>query len=454
MGGMSSSQALPVTAALRDSAALGPGDTSLKAAIRAFVYAVLFVVAMEGAIALARFGEDVTPIWVAAAVLAWALIASPTRDWPLIVGFATAAHILRAVYCQDQPATELVYLLANIGSPLTCAALMRWQDVDLDFEDRGAVLRFLLICGVAAPAVSALVVAGGSFVDSTRFQIDDLGVWFLADALSYVVFLPVFKSFASGGWRSLLAPAIRTKTFVLFGILIAALISEWFMPVELRRSFPTLLIPYLIFMVFELGMVGARGAIIVTTTGLLAYALFASEIGRRGLPATEYMFSVQIYLAAVVACILPLAAALAEKQRLYEAASDALSDAQSAWGELIAAEAHYRLVADNSRDMVMRVGLDGAVLFASPACRYLAADTHDLEGQELHDLVHPDDRARVQGEIKAFIDADMLDHPTTIRARLKPEGGEWRKFDIVSTLVASRGRDPEEIIAVLREVQA
>lgn len=451
---MSSSRALPVTDRLQDIACVGPGSTHLKVYVRALVYAVLFVVAMEGVITLVRFGGAVTPIWIAAAVLAWALISSPTRDWPVIVGFTTAAHILRAIYHQDQPATEVVYLFANIGGPLACAALMRWQEISLDFEDRSAVLRFLLICGIAGPATSTAVVAAGTAVDPTRFQLNDLSVWFLADALSYLVFLPVFKSIASGGWRGLLSPALRAKTIVLFGILIAGLAAEWFMSAELRRSFPILLIPYLVFMVFELGMMGARGVIVVTTTGLLAYALFAPELARRGLPGVDYIFSVQIYLAAVVACILPLAAALAEKQRLYEAASDALSDAQSAWGELIAAEAHYRLVADNSRDMVMRVGLDGAVLFASPACRYLSADTHELEGRELHELVHPDDRARIQAEIKTFIDADMLDHPTTIRARLKPVGGDWRTFDIVSTLVASRGRDPEEIIAVLREIHA
>lgn len=450
---MGASQALPVTTALRDSAGVGSGNTSLKAVARALAYAVLFVVAMEGAIHFARFGESVTPIWMAAAVLAWALISSPTKDWPVILGIVTAAHVLRGVYYQDQPATELVYLIANIGSPLVCAALMRWQDIDLEFEDRGAVLRFLLICGVAGPTVSVLVVALGTTIDPARFQFEDLSAWFLADALSYVVFLPVLHSLVSGGWRQLLAPAVRTKTILLFAILVAALAAEWIMPAELRRVFPTLLIPYLIFMTFELGMVGARGAMIVSTVGLLAYALTGSELVRRGMPASEYIFSVQIYLAAMVACILPLAAALAEKQRLYESASDALNDAQSAWGELIAAEAHYRLVADNSRDMVMRVDLDGAVLFASPACRYLSADTHELEGKELHDLVHADDRVRVRDEIKAFIDADMLDHPHTIRARLKPAGEEWRMFDIVSTLVASRGRDPEEIIAVLREVQ-
>ena len=108
--------------------------------------------------------------------------------------------------------------------------------------------------------------------------------------------------------------------------------------------------------------------------GLLAYALFSSETTRRGMDPADYIVSVQVYLAALVACILPLAAALAEKQKLYETASEALGDAQAAWGSLIAAEAHYRLIADNAGDMVMRVGLDGHIIFASPACRLIRED--------------------------------------------------------------------------------
>jgi len=156
----------------------------------------------------------------------------------------------------------------------------------------------------------------------------------------------------------------------------------------------------------------------------------------------------------MAACILPLAAALGEKQSLYEAASESLADAQTAWADLIAAEAHYRLVADNSRDMVMRVGLTGAIIFASPACRTLAPDISELEGKDFGILVHPDDRQRIASEITAFVKADQLDLPHTFRARLKLANGDWRAFDIVATLVASRGRDAEEVIAVLREVHA
>ena len=433
---------------------MGVAKPEIGPIVRALIYALLFIAAMEAAISLARFGAPVTPIWIASAILAWALITAPSRDWVVILGFAIAAHITRSILVGDKPATEAIYLLANIGGPLACASLMRLQDATLEFEDRSSVVRFLLSCGIMAPALSTCIIGLGTLVDPSRFRAQDLGAWFLSDALSYVVFLPVFKILISGGWRDLLAPALRLKALLLFVALIASLAALWIMPEAVRLPFQFLLIPALVFLVFELGMTGARAAIIIATVGFLLHALTASEAARAGLTPGEFIFATQIYIAAVAACILPLAAALGEKQNLYEAASESLADAQTAWADLIAAEAHYRLVADNSRDMVMRIGLTGAIIFASPACRTLAADVSDLEGRDFGALVHPDERARIASEITAFVKADQLDLPKTIRARLKLASGDWRAFDIVATLVASRGRDAEEIIAVLRDVHA
>ena len=451
---MRPSQTLPIAAGQRDIAGMGASNSSFEPVVRAFVYALLFVGAMEAMISVARFGGNVTPVWLASAILAWALIVSPVREWIVVVSFAVAAHVLRALLVGDRPATELIYLLANVGGPVACAALMRIQQTTLDFEDRASVIRFLLICGVAAPAVSTGIVAIGASIDPSRFDLADLGAWFLSDALSYVVFLPVFKSLSSGGWRELMAPAMQARTLSLFAVLIAALALLWIMPANLELAFYFLLIPFLVFLVFELGVTGARAAVIIATIGLMIHAVLTSRSANFGMSPDSYIFSMQIYVAAIAACILPLAAALGEKQRLYESVSDALGDAQSAWADLIAAEAHYRLVADNSRDMVMRIGLDGSVIFASPACRMLSTDVQGLAGHSLASLVHPDDSARVGERIAAFVKADMLDLPETIRARLKLASGGWQAFDIVVTLIASRGRDAEEIIAVLREVQA
>ena len=449
------SQALPMARDARDIAVLGAGNAVMQAAIRAAIFAALFIASIEAVVAFARFGENVTPIWIASAVLAWALIAAPSRDWPLLVGLAALFHVLRAVYYAEHPATELIYLLANTGGPLACAALMRWRGVGLTFEDRSSVLSFLVIAGLIAPAVSTAVIVIGTQVDPVRFELEDLGAWFLADALSFLVFLPVFRSLAKGGWRELLAPANRARSFFLLGILIALLAAEWIMPADWRRSFPTLLVPYLIFIVFELGQAGARAALSITTIGLLVYALFGpggSNL-RPDMSMTDYILSVQIYLAAIVACLLPLAAVLLERQKLYDTAAEALADAQAAWGGLIAAEAQYRLVADNTNEMILRLNLDGSILFASPACRGLARNPESLHGGKLLDLAHPDDAAAARTALDKALAEGAVDHPHKVQLRLRNAADGWSLFDVRLTLVSSGNREPDEFIAVLQQVQ-
>lgn len=439
----------------RDRWDLASGKASVwSVAARGLAYAVLFIIAMEFVIQLGRFGQNVTPIWIASAVCAWALISSPTRDWPILIGFFAAAHIARAIYTNEAPANEAIYFLNNIGGPVLCAALLRRLGGTLQFEDRASVFRFLAIAGVAAPAIATSVIAAGSTFNTDRFVLEDLRTWFLADALSYVVFLPIFWSIATGAWRQLTSPRLRTKAAVLFGILIMAHAIAWFAPPTLHNFFTIALLPYLILMAFELGSPAASTAIAITAIGVLGRGLLASPPDYTPADTTQYLLTAQFYIAALATCILPLVAALDEKNRLYESASRALGDAQAAWGELIAAEAHYRLIADNSRDMVMRLDLHGAVIFASPACRTISADVHALEGRKILDVMHKEDVSRVRSELETFIAARVIDRPHTIRMRLHDAAANWRTFDVSVTLITSRGNEPEEIIATLREVQA
>lgn len=449
---MPATRALQLGAPTRDTDAMGGISVSPATFARAAVHALLFVVAIQVMVELARAGENVTAIWIASALLAWALISSPTRDWPVILALAGAAHVARAVIYSERPATEIVYLVANLGGPLLCASLLRLRQIDLAFQDRASVFSFLMIAGIVAPAFAASAAAVGTLVDPSRFEIEDLGIWFLADTLSYVVFLPVIANFMRGNWRQMVRPGIRVRTAILFAILLAVLVYEWFMPIDLRRAFPILLIPFLIFLVFELGVAGGRAALAITTVGLLLFALFSPGAALPGMTHAGYIVSVQIYIAALVACILPLAATLAEKQNLYESTSAALEEAQSAWSSLIAAEAHYRLIADNAQDLIMRLDLDGVILFASPACSLISVNVHDLEGKQIDDLAHPDDAGRIRTELAAFIAEHAIDQPHTIRTRLKDARDRWRTFDIVSTLVATRNSQADEVIAVMREV--
>lgn len=428
--------------------AWGEGSVG-KTIARSLIYVVLFLIAMEIAVDLFRGTQAVTPLWLAGAVAAWALVTAPIADWLLITLLLAAAHIARGLILHDTPAMEAIYLAANVGSPLACAALLRRFTNGLAFEDRNAIHRFLLIGGIAAPAVSTFCVYVGSFIEPSRFKIEDLPVWFLADALSYLVFLPIFKSLASGDWRELFAVRLRTRTIIFLPALVAVLVIGLMLPPDLY-SFYTIFLPaVLIYLAFELGVAGARAAIALSALAILGHVLLR-PISAVGLVGSELALASQLYIAALVICVLPLAEALAEKQRLYEQASDALSEAQAAWGDLIAAEAHYRLVADNTADMILRLDLDGAILFASPACHALASEVETLTGQRLADLAEGDDAAHIRDALAGFAAAGAPDQPHSIRARLATANGDRRQFEIHVTLVAARRDEPGEFIAVLR----
>lgn len=430
------------------------GDSLLRQTVRAFIFAALYFAAMVGAISLTRFGAQVSPLWIASAVLAWALISAPTRHWPLVLGASALAHVTAAWIVGDQTDVEIIYLIANLASPLVFASIMRARGDEMAFEDRREVLWFLLIGGVIAPFVSTTISTVGTFVDFARFSPRVFSIWFLSDALSFVAFLPILKTLAEGDWRDLFTPGSRRKSVVLFTILIAAHAISWMLPAAGYRIFLLLLLAYSILMAFELGLAGSRAAIGITVILLVAGALFAPVPADRGLDPQQYLLALQVYMAVLVVSVLPMAAALAEKQRLYETASEALHDAQSAWGELIAAEAHYRLMADNTTDMILRLSLEGAILFASPACSKLSADTEALHERLLTDLCHEDDRLRVRSEIEQLVLGGALDRPRSFQARLKDVNGDWRQYDVSATLTAPHGGAADEIVAVLRQAPA
>ncbi len=239
----------------------------------------------------------------------------------------------------------------------------------------------------------------------------------------------------------------------MFSILIAAMALIWLLPnATAFRLFTLLLAPYLIFIAFDLGLTGARAAIAVAAGGLVIYVMFAPAPPGRDVEPREFILIMQVYIAVICLAVLPLAAALAEKQALYEEASSALTDAQAAWGELLAAEAHYRLIADNSADMVVRLGMDGTILFASPAWSAVT-EPEALSGRSLADIAHKDDGARVRAEIAKVVNDGVLDRPHLLQLRLRDMNDDWRSYEARVTLVAPGGGDHGELVAVLRQVQ-
>jgi diguanylate cyclase (GGDEF)-like protein/PAS domain S-box-containing protein len=67
---------------------------------------------------------------------------------------------------------------------------------------------------------------------------------------------------------------------------------------------------------------------------------------------------------------------------------------------LAKSEAEYRLLAENSSDLICSCTPDGTYIYASPSyAKLLGHDTTALVGQNAYDLIHPEDRKTVQEDV-------------------------------------------------------
>ncbi|QDU25243.1 Sensor protein FixL [Anatilimnocola aggregata] len=119
-------------------------------------------------------------------------------------------------------------------------------------------------------------------------------------------------------------------------------------------------------------------------------------------------------------------------------------------------EERYRLLAENSSDLIMRLNRAGECLYASPASRLLLGlePVEIKNGQIFDELVHPDDRPRLAAMREAFL---WKGKPVSITARFRHSAGEYRSLDLqakaVRDLIGGSEQDVEatEVLITVRD---
>jgi len=121
---------------------------------------------------------------------------------------------------------------------------------------------------------------------------------------------------------------------------------------------------------------------------------------------------------------------------------------QEAQASLVRSEAMYRLLVAASRDVISRHAMCGEVTFVSPAARELFGwHPEDVVGQDLRDLVHPEDRAAVCRELGADDGGEWT-------FRVRHRDGHWVWVESTSTVLRDdRGR-VGEVLVCTRDITA
>ncbi len=114
-------------------------------------------------------------------------------------------------------------------------------------------------------------------------------------------------------------------------------------------------------------------------------------------------------------------------------------------------EARYRLMAENSTDMITRHCPEGIYLYASPACRTLLDyEPEELVGRSPYELFHPEDVAAIQ---KSHADVLELPDISTVSYRIRRKDGDYIWLETTSRTVRDRDtREVLEIVAASRDI--
>lgn len=157
----------------------------------------------------------------------------------------------------------------------------------------------------------------------------------------------------------------------------------------------------------------------------------------------------------VVLCVLALGAlmlrALRRERRAVALVSEQVGERDRAEAELRTAEQRHRLLAENATDTIIVFGADGAITYASPACRELIGyEPEEIVGREPRELVHPDDRLEV---VAARRGVNSQGGTVTVTVRLRHRDGHdvWIEARVRRVLDPRTG-EPVEGQAIVRDV--
>jgi PAS domain S-box-containing protein len=115
-------------------------------------------------------------------------------------------------------------------------------------------------------------------------------------------------------------------------------------------------------------------------------------------------------------------------------------------------QARYRLLADQSIDVILRVGAGDIIRYVSPACRRYGYEPEDLIGRCGYEIVHPDDAAHLKRLIDNLFSGAGVDPTANREYRLRTKNGLWVWMEGNPSIVRDDRGAPIEVISTLRDI--
>ena len=357
---------------------------------------------------LTRQPGSLSPVWIASGVLAGVLITSARSTWPGYLLVAFAANVLvRVLYADTWPVALGRGFASTLDAFLVAFALVHYVG-DVTNPARVKRVAYIAIAStIGATALSGAIAAGVQAGFGTSSFGSVFKPWFASHTLGMVIFATLTVVARAQRMRLLGAPGHRIE--LALSVVLTAL-TTYAVFAQSRYPLLFLVFPPLLFgafrhrfsgVVFGVTIVSAI-AIVETIAGNGPFQL-TPNIG-----STERILLLQVFIAST--CMLALLVAIMLTERMFLAR------------RLRESERQYRILADYSRDLVVRIAADGRRLYVSPsATDMLGWDPGEFAGPRM-DLVHPDD---ITPLTRALQDLFATGGSSTITYRVRHKDGHY-----------------------------
>ncbi|WP_368564469.1 diguanylate cyclase [Pseudoxanthomonas sp. UTMC 1351] len=368
---------------------------------------------------LAKGPGELAAIWIGNGIFTGWLLSKPTSAWPAYIVTGLLANSAAQLLAGGSGLSALLISLCDLIEVLTVAGAVRYKVPDV-----GDPKHWVSLGGVATASTLVACALSGSlastvtwFIYDSPFWANFIG-WYAAHVVGMVIIATTTLAIHRQGFRAL-APSGKRLSFAISMLLIAAVGVAVFL-----ADYPLLFMTYppLLLGAFRHRFLGVAGGVILLAT--IGSALTSAghgplwllqDIGTAGRIAL-----LQLYIAGGCLMTIPVVLAMAERDRLNTRMRES--------------ERRYRLLADYSGDLIVRLKADGERVYVSPSSiDTLGWQPSEMLGQRW-DLVHPADRARQRA---AMTEVLTLGEPQTLRYRVRHKDGHHIWMEVIMSPIPS-----------------
>lgn len=387
---------------------------------------------------ISRFEGGIAFIWGANAFLMAELLTSQRASWPRAIMVCAMASAVSTALFGMGPAAALPMMAINIAESLAVALICRHYS-------RGRTIMVSLVslavfvgalCGVNAVAgLGAALVA--SELTSVSFGASWLQ-WCSGHVLGGLICTPVLMMLMQGEWMRWFRAASGRVLLETLGLSILLGVATWY--VFHQDNYPLLFVPLLplVIISFRAGHHGAAASIVILAIVGGVSAVFSngylSTIAATAGQKTQFF---QMYLAFSFLLSLPVAAELNGRRRLFQMLRES--------------EARYRIIAEHCGDMVLNLGIDGHIHYASPSVlEQIGWSPELLIGQPAADLIHPRDRSLVVAACRRALEQPRDIH--RVEFRLLRAVNDLECYEMVARAVLDDQDEATGIVCTIRDM--